>query len=89
MRRVVVTGMGIISCLGNTRESVLESLRLSKSGITFNEKFAEMGLRSQVCGSVVNIDLTEHIDRKVRRFMGDAAAYAYVAMQNAIEDAGM
>ncbi|MCH7506111.1 MAG: beta-ketoacyl-ACP synthase I [Proteobacteria bacterium] len=89
MRRVVVTGMGIISCLGNTRESVLESLRLSKSGITFNEKFAEMGLRSQVCGSVVNIDLTEHIDRKVRRFMGDAAAYAYVAMQNAIDDAGL
>ena len=89
MRRVVVTGMGIISCLGNTRETVLESLRNNKSGITFNEDFAEMGLRSQVCGSVVEIDLTEHIDRKVRRFMGDAAAYAYVAMQNAIDDAGL
>jgi len=88
MRRVVVTGMGIVSCLGNTRESVLESLRLGKSGITFNEDFKEIGLRSQVCGSV-DIDLTEHIDRKVRRFMGDAAAYAYVAMQSAIDDAGL
>jgi len=88
MRRVVVTGMGIVSCLGNTRESVLESLRLGKSGITFNEDFKEIGLRSHVCGSV-DIDLTAHIDRKVRRFMGDAAAYAYVAMQKAIEDAGL
>ncbi len=88
MRRVVVTGMGIVSCLGNTRESVLESLRLGKSGITFNANFEEIGLRSHVCGSV-DIDLTEHIDRKVLRFMGDAAAYAYVAMQSAIEDAGL
>ncbi len=88
MRRVVVTGMGIVSCLGNTKESVLDSLRLSKSGITFNEDFKEIALRSHVCGSV-DIDLTEHIDRKVRRFMGDAAAYAYVAMQKAIDDAGL
>jgi len=88
MRRVVVTGMGIVSCLGNTQESVLESLRLGKSGITFNQDFKEIGLRSQVCGSV-DIDLTDHIDRKVRRFMGDAAAYAYVAMQSAIDDAGL
>ena len=88
MRRVVVTGMGLISCLGNTKESVVESLRHGKSGISFNEKFQEMGMRSCVSGSV-DIDLREHIDRKVRRFMGDAAAYAYVAMQNAIDDAGL
>ena len=88
MRRVVVTGMGIVSCLGNNKEDVTESLRLGKSGITFNQAFAEIGLRSNVCGSV-DIDLTEHIDRKVRRFMGDAAAYAYVAMQKAIDDAGL
>ncbi|MFC1796789.1 beta-ketoacyl-ACP synthase I [Pseudomonadota bacterium] len=88
MRRVVVTGMGIVSCLGNSKEDVRESLYLSNSGISFNEKFKEMGLRSQVCGSV-DIDLNEIIDRKHRRFMGDAAAYAYVAMQKAIDDAGL
>jgi len=88
MRRVVVTGMGIVSCLGNDKETVTDSLRRGKSGISFNEEFAEMGLRSNVCGSV-EIDLTEHIERKARRFMGDAAAYAYVAMQKAIEDAGL
>jgi 3-oxoacyl-[acyl-carrier-protein] synthase-1 len=88
MRRVVVTGMGIVSCLGNSKETVTESLRSSTPGISFNEKFEEMGLRSQVCGSV-DIDLTEHIDRKHRRFMGDAASYAYVALQRAIEDAGL
>ncbi len=88
MRRVVVTGMGLVSCLGNTKDSVVESLRHGKSGISFNEKFQEMGLRSCVSGSV-DMDLSEHIDRKVRRFMGDAAAYAYVAMQYAIDDAGL
>ena len=88
MRRVVVTGMGIISCLGNDKESVTESIRQGKSGISFNEKFREMGLRSQVCGSV-DIDLAGLIDRKHKRFMGDAASYAYVALQNAIEDAGL
>jgi len=88
MRRVVVTGMGVVSCLGNTKKDVTESLRLGQSGISFNEKFAEMGLRSHLCGSV-DIDLSEHVDRKTRRFMGDAAAYAYVAMQAAIDDAGL
>ena len=88
MRRVVVTGMGIVSCLGNTTEAVIDSLRHGKSGISFNEKFREMGLRSQVCGSV-DIDLVGLIDRKHKRFMGDAASYAYVALQNAIEDAGL
>ena len=88
MRRVVVTGMGVVSCLGNDKEAVAESLRDGLSGITFNEKFEEMGLRSQVCGSV-DIDLSEHIDRKSLRFMGDAASYAYISMQNAIDDAGL
>ena len=88
MRRVVVTGMGIVSCLGNSKSAVTESLRHGKSGISFNEKFKEMGLRSQVCGSV-DIDLAGIIDRKHKRFMGDAASYAYVALQQAIEDAGL
>ena len=88
MRRLVVTGMGIGSCLGNNQKDVTASLRLGKSGISFNEEFAEIGLRSQISGSV-DIDLTEYVPRKVRRFMGDAAAYAYVAMQKAIDDAGL
>jgi 3-oxoacyl-[acyl-carrier-protein] synthase-1 len=88
MRRVVVTGMGLVSCLGNDKESVAESLREGKSGISFNEDFKEIGLRSHVSGAV-DIDLSEHIDRKVLRFMGDAAAYAYVSMQKAIDDAGL
>jgi len=88
MRRVVVTGLGLVSCLGNDKESVVESLREGKSGISFNEDFKEIGLRSHVSGAV-DINLSEHIDRKVLRFMGDAAAYAYVSMQNAIDDAGL
>ena len=88
MRRVVITGLGVVSCLGNSREDVLESLRAGKSGITFNEEFAEYGMRSRVSGAI-DIDLTEHIDRKVRRFMGNAAAYAYVSMQQAIDDSGL
>jgi 3-oxoacyl-[acyl-carrier-protein] synthase-1 len=88
MRRVVVTGMGVISCLGNSKDAVIESLRHGTSGISFNEKFNEMGLRSQVCGSV-DIDLVGLIDRKHKRFMGDAASYAYVALQHAIEDSGL
>jgi len=88
MRRVVVTGMGLVSCLGNDKQSVTESLREGRSGITFNEDFKAIGLRSHVSGSV-DIDLKEHIDRKHLRFMGDAASYAYVAMQKAIEDAGL
>jgi 3-oxoacyl-[acyl-carrier-protein] synthase-1 len=87
-RRVVITGIGVVSCLGNSREAVLDSLKAGRSGITFNEKFREMGLRSQVSGSI-DLDVEEHIDRKARRFMGDAAAYAYVAMRDAIADAGL
>lgn len=88
MRRVVISGIGVVSCLGNSKEDVLDSLKEGRSGISFNEEFKEMGLRSQVCGSV-DIDTSEHIDRRVRRFMGDAAAYAYISMQQAIDDAGL
>ncbi len=86
MRRVVITGLGAVSCLGNSKEEIVDALRAGRSGIVFNESFRDMGLRSQVSGSV-KIDVEEHIDRKVLRFMGDAAAYAYIAMQKAIEDA--
>ncbi len=88
MRRVVVTGIGAVSCLGNTADEITDSLKNGRSGIVYNENFEEMGLRSLVSGSV-NIDIKEHIDRKVLRFMGDAAAYAYIAMKWAIEDAGL
>jgi 3-oxoacyl-[acyl-carrier-protein] synthase-1 len=88
MRRVVVTGIGAVSCLGNSADEITDSLRNGRSGIVYNENFKEMGLRSLVSGSV-NIDIKEHIDRKVLRFMGDAAAYAYIAMKWAIEDAGL
>lgn len=88
MRRVVVTGIGAVSCLGNSSEAITEALKAGRSGIVANEKFREMGLRSTVSGSV-EIDVKAHIDRKVLRFMGDAAAYAYIAMQKAIDDAGL
>ena len=88
MRRVVITGMGIVSCLGQDLESVAASLKEGKSGITHNPEYAEMGLRSHVSGSV-KIDLDAAIDRKVKRFMGDAAAFAYLSMQQAIADAGL
>ena len=88
MRRVVISGIGVVSCLGNSQAAVTESLKEGRSGISFNEKFQEMGLRSQVCGSV-DIDIAEHIDRKIRRFMGDAAAYSYIALQQAIADSGL
>ncbi|QTF92492.1 beta-ketoacyl-ACP synthase I [Halomonas sp. BM-2019] len=88
MRRVVVTGLGIVSCLGNDQQQVLEALQAGRSGIRFKEEYAERGFRSQVAG-VVDIDLDALVDRKLRRFMGDAAAYAYVSMAQAIEDAGL
>ena len=88
MKRVVVTGMGIVSSLGNNIKEVLASLQALKSGIRFQPAYQEMGLRSQVEGSI-NLDLKEHIDRKVLRFMGNAAAYCYVAMQEAIAMSGL
>jgi 3-oxoacyl-[acyl-carrier-protein] synthase-1 len=88
MKRAVITGLGIVSSIGNNADEVRESLRHGKSGITFSQQFADAGMRSQVWGDV-KIDLKENIDRKVLRFMGDAASYAYLAMQQAIEDAGL
>ena len=87
-RRVVVTGLGIVSSIGNNKKEVEASLREGRSGIVASEVYAEMGFRSQVHGAL-NIDLKELIDRKVKRFMGDGAAYNYIAMQEAIEDAGL
>ncbi|MDH5357302.1 MAG: beta-ketoacyl-ACP synthase I [Gammaproteobacteria bacterium] len=88
MRRVVVTGLGITSCLGLDADTVTESLRLGRSGIRFKQEYADMGFRSHVAGSI-DIDFKEHIDRKILRFMGDAAAYAYISMQQAITDSGL
>jgi len=88
MKRAVITGLGIVSCLGNDADTVAESLRTGRSGIRFNETYKEFGLRSNVAGWP-DIDLSEHIDRKVRRFMGDAAGFTYVSMQQAIDDAGL
>ena len=88
MKRVVVTGIGIVSSLGNNCREVLESLRQLKSGIAFDESYREMGLRSHVAGNI-KIDTKEHIDRKILRFMGNAAAYAYIAMKEAIAHAGL
>ena len=88
MKRVVVTGYGIVSCLGNDKQAVLESLQQGRSGIKFQETYKEMGMRSHVAGSV-DINIEDHIDRKVRRFMGDAAAFAHISMQEAIKHAGL
>lgn len=88
MKRVVITGIGIVSCLGNDQASVLESLKKGQSGIRFKEEYKEIGLRSHIAGSI-DLDVEELIDRRHRRFMSDAAAYAYVAMQQAIDDAGL
>ncbi len=88
MRRVVVTGLGIISSIGNNKQEVLESLRQGRSGIEFCEEYRELGFRSHVHGSL-KIDLDSAVDRKLRRFMGDGAAYNYLAMEQAITDAGL
>ncbi|MFL0805796.1 MAG: beta-ketoacyl-ACP synthase I [Oceanobacter sp.] len=88
MRRVVVTGIGIVGCLGNNKEEVLTSLREQRSGISRIPEYEELGMRSHVAGRP-NIDLDEHIDRKLKRFMGDSAAYSYLSMKEAIADAGL
>ena len=89
MNRVVVTGMGIVSSLGANKLEVLESLKSAKSGIAFSEKYKEMGLRSHVHGSVPEIDTSEIIDRKMLRFMADAAIYNAVALDEAIKESGL
>jgi 3-oxoacyl-[acyl-carrier-protein] synthase-1 len=88
MRRVVITGLGIVSSLGNNREEVSASLHAGRSGIEYIPEYSELGFRSQVAGTV-NIDTEELIDRKLRRFMGNSAAYNYIAMKEAVEDAGL
>lgn len=88
MKRVVVTGLGIVSSIGNNQQEVVESLKLGRSGIVFAEDYAQLGFRSHVHGPI-NINLDEVIDRKIKRFMGDGAAFNYIAMQQAIEDAGL
>ena len=88
MRRVVVTGLGIISSIGNNKEEVLASLREGRSGITLSEEYRDMGFRSHVYGKP-NVDLDAAVDRKLRRFMGDGAAYNYLAMKDALADSGL
>lgn len=88
MRRVVVTGLGIVSSIGNNKQEVSDSLRNGRSGISFCQEYADLGFRSHVHGDI-NIDTSDLIDRKLKRFMGDAAAFNYLAMLEAIEDAGL
>ncbi|SFR02107.1 beta-ketoacyl-ACP synthase I [Poseidonocella sedimentorum] len=88
MRRVVVTGLGIVSSIGNDAQEVLASLKAGRSGIRFNEAMAEHGFRSQVAGDL-KIDVAEHVDKRTLRFMGPGAAYAHIAMTQAIADAGL
>jgi 3-oxoacyl-[acyl-carrier-protein] synthase-1 len=88
MKRVVVTGYGIVSCLGNDKAAVLDSLKQGRSGIKFQQTYVDMGMRSHIAGSI-DIDIDAFIDRKVKRFMGDSAAYAHISMQQAIEHAGL
>ena len=88
MKRVVVTGLGIVSSIGNNKEEVREALRAGKSGIEKAEDYIELGMRSRVHGNI-KLNPKEHIDRKIYRFMGDAAAFTYIAMQEAIDDAGL
>jgi len=88
MKRVVVTGIGIVSCLGNNQEEVYQSLLNTKSGISYCEEYKEHNLRSHIHGKP-NIKLEDHVDRKVIRFMGDGSSYNYIAMQEALKDSGL
>jgi 3-oxoacyl-[acyl-carrier-protein] synthase I len=88
MKRVVVTGLGIVSSIGNNRDEVVDSLRQGRSGISFAEDYEELGFRSHVRGAI-DIDIDQFIDRKIKRFMGDGAAFNYIAMQQAIDDSGL
>ncbi len=88
MRRVAITGIGIVSCIGNSTAEVSDSLKNSKSGITRADKYVELGFRSQIYG-MPTLDIEASIDKRVRRFMGEGAAWNYVAMEQAIADAGL
>jgi len=89
MRRVVVTGLGIISCIGNNKVEVLDSLLNTKSGIVFSEEHKKYNFRSQVIGPIKNLNLDEHIDRKQKRFMGGGSAYNFIALKEAIKESGL
>ncbi len=88
MKRVVITGIGIVSCLGNNQSEVYESLINTKSGISFSEEYKKFNFKSQICG-IPNIKFEDHIDRKFIRFMGDGSAYNYIAMKEAVADSGL
>jgi 3-oxoacyl-[acyl-carrier-protein] synthase-1 len=88
MRRVVITGLGIVSSIGNNQREVADSLRAARSGIEFIKEYQDLGFRSQVAGTI-NIDVDALIDRKLRRFMGNSAAYNYIAMKEAVKDSGL
>ena len=87
MRRVVITGLGVVSPIGNSSSEVLNSLKNGISGIEFSEEMSERGFRSQVSGNL-KIDVSEKIDKRILRFMGPGAAYAHIAMGQAIQNAG-
>ena len=87
-KRVVITGYGIVSCIGNDKTEVLKSLKEVKSGISHCQEYEELGMRSHVHGKP-NIQIEEHVDRKILRFMGEGAAYNYIAMQEAIKHSGL
>ena len=87
-KRIVITGLGIVSCLGNDAETVTQSLYEGRSGISLRQEQVDVGMRSHVAGAP-KIDIAERIDRKQLRFMADAAAFAYISMQQAIEDSGL
>ena len=89
MKRVVITGVGIVSCIGNSKAEVLDSLLNTKSGIVFSEEHKKYNFRSHVIGSIKNLDLDKHIDRKIKRFMGQGSAFTYIALKEAIEESGL
>jgi len=89
VRRVAITGIGIVSCIGNNKTEVLDSLLNTKSGIVFSEDHKKYNFRSQIVGNVKNLNLSEHIDRKQLRFMGDGSAYNFIALKEAIEESGL
>jgi len=88
MKRVVVTGIGIVSCLGNNQREVYDSLLNTKSGIGFSEEYKKYNFKSQICG-IPKIKVEDHIDRKIIRFMGEGSAYNYIAMKEAVTDSGL
>jgi 3-oxoacyl-[acyl-carrier-protein] synthase I len=89
MRRVVITGLGIVSCIGNNQTEVLDALLNTRSGIVFSEDHKKYNFRSQVVGSIKNLNISDFIDRKKIRFMGDGSAYNYISMQESINDSGL